>query len=108
MKSSQNNLQMAHSEIPALWHDNALLNKQAKQLRKMRELLRAENTENGQFKQKVQCLGTLISRERFRSKESSISERNKSGPGDVVMGIPGSGKSRKTLQCKVVEAGGVL
>lgn len=108
MKSSQNNLQVAHSEIPALRHDNALLNKQAKQLRKMKELLRAENTDNDQFKQKVQCLGTLISRERFRSKESSISERNKSGPGDVVMGIPGSGKSRKTLQCKVVEAGGVL
>lgn len=34
--------------------------------------------------------------------------RDKSGPGDVVMGIPGSGKSRKTPQCKVVGAGGVL
>lgn len=78
---------MAHSEIPALRHDNALLNKQAEQLRKMRELLRAENTDNDQFKQKVQCLGTLISRERFRSKESSISERQirtwRCGDGDT-------------------------
>lgn len=95
-------MQVAHSEIPALRHDNALLNKQAKQLRKMRELSVFSALSNDQFKQKVQCLGTLISRERFRSKESSISERNKSGPGDVVMGIPGSGKSRKTA----VQGGG--